>query len=152
MLITPSRAEPSRLGRRHIVACTLAGRATRGTPSLEWSLHAEVYLARPDAMAIAHTHSPAAIARSFDRSALWTETEEAPYLGWGPIPVAPWRPPGSLELAAAALATLGSGSAVLLERHGVMANGRTPREALEHAAIVEHLARIDMMVKKQWTA
>lgn len=150
LLITPSRREPDLLRARDLVRLGADGRPrgrARWSPSQEWRLHAAIYRARPDVLAVVHTHSPVATARSFDPAPLLVRTEERTYLGLERVEVAPWRPAGGEELAASTVAALGDRGAALLARHGVVAVGSTPREALELAATVEHQAIIDRDVR-----
>jgi len=145
MLITPTRRHPEDLAPDDIVELSLDGLGA-GEPSLEWRLHAAVYRARPDVGAIVHTHSPHAVARSFDPSSLVVETEERVYLGLDRIDVAPPGGAGTPELARAAVRTLGSRPAVLLARHGVVGTGADPRSALEMCCAVEHQAQIALLL------
>ena len=148
MLITPTRVHPDDLTADRLVELGLDGTRADGGghPSIEWRLHAEVYRARPDVSAIVHSHSPHAIARSFDPSPVLVETEERTYLGLSQINVAEPARAGSLELARAAVAALGSLPAVLLGRHGAVAVGATPRDAVELATVVEHQAQVALLL------
>jgi L-fuculose-phosphate aldolase len=150
MLITPTRRAYATLRPRDVVALGLDGEPRDGAhrrPSTEWPLHAAIYRARPDIAAVVHTHSPYAMARSFDDAPIIVQTEERVYLGLTEIAVAASHPGGSPELAAAAVAALGRRPAVLLARHGVLAAATSPRAALETAAAVEHQAQIDWLLK-----
>ena len=142
MLITPTRVHPEDLTPESVVEIALDGQGGEG-PSLEWRLHAAVYEVRRDVAAIVHTHSPYAVARSFDPEPLIVDTEERVYLGLDRVEVAPPGDAGTPALARAAAAALGERDAVLLARHGVVATGQTPRDALELGATIEHLAIID---------
>lgn len=148
MLITPTRVHPDDLSAARLVELGFDGGhdASGELPSIEWRLHAEVYRARPDVAAIVHTHSPHAIARSFDPSPIVVETEERTYLGLTRINVAEPAPAGSAELARAAVAALGALPAALLARHGAIAVGGTPREAVELATVVEHQAQVALLL------
>lgn len=147
MLITPTRVHPDDLEPGDVVELGLDGAvAGPGSPSLEWRLHAAIYRARADVEAIVHTHSPHAVARSFDTNPVAVQTQERGYLGFDRIAVAAPVAAGSAELAEAAMAALAGAPAVLLSRHGVVAVGPTPRDALELASTVEHLSQIDLLV------
>jgi len=145
MLITPTRVHPDDLDPAQIVELTLDGHGT-ANPSLEWRLHAAIYQARSDVHAIVHTHSPHAVARSFDPTPLIVETEERTYLELDRVDVVPHAPAGSAELADAVAETLADRPAVLLARHGVIGTGPTPRDALEICCVVEHQAQIAYLV------
>ena len=143
MLITPTRVHPDDLRPEQVVALPLCGGT--GSPSLEWRLHAAVYCARPDVCAIAHTHSPYAVARSFDPAPLLVATEERDYLALDRIEVAPHAPAGSEALASTVVAALGARGVALLARHGVVGVGETPAEALEMCCVAEHQAQVDYL-------
>jgi len=147
MLLTPTRVHADDLTPESLVELTLAGAVSgEGRPSLEWRLHAAIYERRADVSAIVHTHSPYAVARSFDTAPVVVDTQERSYLGLEQIAVAPAVPAGSAELAEVAAAALGTAPAVLLSRHGVVAVGASPRDALELASTVEQLAQIALLV------
>jgi L-fuculose-phosphate aldolase len=147
MLITPTRVHPADLRPGDLVELGLDGAvAGPGSPSVEWRLHAAILRSRADVLAIVHTHSPHAVARSFDPAAVEVQTQEREYLGLDRIAVAPPVAAGTAELAEAAMTALAGAPAVLLARHGVVAVGRTPRDALELASTIEHLAQIDLLV------
>jgi L-fuculose-phosphate aldolase len=97
---------------------------------------------RSDIEAIAHTHSPYATARSFDPAPLVFRTEERNYLGINEVPVAPVVDAGSLRLARLASNLMLRADACLLAHHGVVAAGRTPRDAVELCATIEHQAHV----------
>ncbi len=117
-------------------------------PSLEWPLHAAIYGARGEVGAVVHTHSPHAIARSFDPAPLLVRTQERDYFGLDRIEVAAPCPPGSDDLAAVAVEALADRQAVLLSRHGVVTVAAAPREALELAVTVEHQAQISLLLAR----
>lgn len=146
LLITPTRRHPDELAPDDLVTVTLEGASDGGVPSLEWRMHAELYRARPDVGAIAHSHSPYAVARSFDPRPVVVQTEERSYFGLDRIEVARPAEAGSGELALAAVEALGARCAALLARHGAVAVGASPRDAVELCATVEQQAQIDWLL------
>jgi L-fuculose-phosphate aldolase len=140
MVITPTRRHPDDLEPVDLVELDLDGRSVDGDacPSLEWRLHAAVYRERPDVGAVVHTHSPHAVARSFDPAPLLIETEERTYFDLDRIEVAEPAPAGSEELARAVVRALGSRQVALLARHGSVGVGCDPRDALEMCCLAEH--------------
>jgi len=148
MLITPTRVHPEDLDPQQIVELSLDGHGA-GTPSLEWPLHAAIYGARADVGAIVHTHSPYAVARSFDPAPLIVATEERTYLHLDQVNVVPPGDAGSAELAEHAAQTLAHRPAALLARHGVIGTGATPHDALEICCTVEHQAQIAHLLQTQ---
>ncbi|MBD0283566.1 MAG: DUF1152 domain-containing protein, partial [Thermoleophilaceae bacterium] len=104
-------------------------------PSSERRVHVAVYAARPEARAIVHTHSGYATAWSSLGEPLFTSA-----LG-DAVHSAEWAPPGSEEIAGAAVAALGPRPGVLLARHGVLGVGAAPAHALAICAAIEREAR-----------
>lgn len=111
-------------------------------PSSEWRMHAAVYQARADVMAVVHTHSP--YAATF--ACLREEIPAVHYLlafAGRKVPLAPYATYGSEELARAAVTTLGNEfHAVLLATHGLLAVGRDLGHAFTVAEETEFVARI----------
>jgi ribulose-5-phosphate 4-epimerase/fuculose-1-phosphate aldolase len=116
-------------------------------PSSERRVHLAVYAARPDARAIVHTHSVHATAWSFLGEPLDTGTEELEHAAGGAIQTAPYAATGSEEIAELCVDALGDRRAVLLGRHGVVALGGTPAEALVTSQAVERQAEIAWLVR-----
>lgn len=142
--ITPSGVPYERLGPRMVVALDPSGRALFGSaiPSSEWKLHVLIYREVEGARAVVHTHSPYATAAAV-RGELPLVTDEAKLRFPRGIPVARPAPPGTWELARAAVEALGEGSgACLLRHHGAVAVGGSLAEALSRALAVEEAARI----------
>jgi L-fuculose-phosphate aldolase len=131
ILITPSALPYEEMTFDDLVTLGPDGAVVAGDcqPSSEWRVHVAVYVARPDARALVHTHSEHATA--------WSEGEE-PLGRWL---TAPYFPSGSDEIATAAVAALGDRDAVLLGRHGVLAVGASPAAALDVCVAVEEAAR-----------
>jgi len=151
LIIKPTRWRYSDLQVPDLVALDLAGGVLGGDlePSTEWRLHAAVYAARADVEAIVHTHSPFATAWSFGPEPLSLDSEDERYFGLGDVRVAAWAPAGSRELADAAVQALGEAPAALLARHGALAVGAAPRDALETASVVERQAELRWLVARR---
>lgn len=141
MIITPTRHDYGSLRGGDLVKVPLDAARPPDRASREWLLHQAIYRARSDVGGIVHTHSAYATAWGMDAEPL-PSLEEQVYFELGHVGTAPALPGGSPELARACVAALGQARAVLLARHGVVAVGATPREALVVAEAVEHLARI----------
>lgn len=115
-------------------------------PSSDLAIHLAVYAARPDVEAIAHAHLPASMALTLagelpDPAAL-PETE----LLLPRLPFVALGVPGSADLAARVAAAFAeppepSPTAVLLERHGAIAVGSDPTQAVDRLELVEVLCR-----------
>jgi len=146
--ITPAGRRKDELVPEDIVVVAIEpepGEARRAVrPSSDLAIHRAVYTARPDVTAVAHAHLPASLALTsagvVPDPAILPETAAA----LPRLPYVPYREPGSPALAAAVAAAL-SGSwaagAVLLERHGAVAVGRSIDEAVDRLELVELLCR-----------
>lgn len=115
-------------------------------PTSDLAIHLAAYDARPDINAFAHAHLPAAMALTFagevpDPAELPETAILLPRLPFVSLGV-----PGSPELAARVAAALIEGpdplaTAVLLERHGAVAIGDHPAQAVDRLELVEVLSR-----------
>jgi L-fuculose-phosphate aldolase len=119
-------------------------------PSIEHNLHRLVYLARPDAIAIVHSHSLYATTLSASKLRCGipaTLGEIAHYLG-GPIRLAEFGPPGSMDLAQSVVRSLGREThGVLLKNHGALAVGKDLAQALDFAQLIEMGAQSYILVQ-----
>ena len=144
-VITPSGLPYAAMTEADLVECapdeTVLG---QGRPSSEWRLHAAIFRARPDAMAVVHTHSPRATALSCARRPIPPIHYMITLAGAGGrhgIPCAAHATFGTEELAQACITALGGElRAVLLANHGVVALGATLAGAVALAREVENLA------------
>ena len=115
-------------------------------PTSDLTIHLAIHAARPDVVAVAHAHLPASmgltLAGEIPDPAALPETAlllpRLPYLTLGI--------PGSAELAARVAAALTEppdplATAVLLERHGAVAVGGEPAQAVDRLELVEVLCR-----------
>ena len=127
--ITPAGREYGSLKSEDVVIVDLNGQvvfqASGRTASSEMPLHLAIYQARPDIMAIVHTHSVHASACAVAHKPIPPVIEDIVQLAGGEITLAPYALPGTQELAAHAAATLGSKQAVLLANHGAVCCGTT---------------------------
>lgn len=141
MLITPSGLPYVRMTPADIVSLGLEGEVRSGAkPSSEWPFHAAIYAARPDAMAIVHTHSPKATALACTRRPIPAFHYMIAYCGGHDIRCADYATFGTPELAESVVRGLEGRKAVLLANHGVVAIGATLEGAYAIAAEVENLA------------
>ena len=113
-------------------------------PSSEALMHLAAYEVRPDVCAIVHTHSPFALVFAALERPIPGLVLEAAHLRCegGSVPVAPFAPQGTAELADSVRAPLRKGDALLLARHGALTVGASLDEALLKAAYVEELAEV----------
>jgi len=142
-LVTPSAMPYERMQPDDLVFVD-AGGAFHGDqkPSTEWPLHRGVYRARPEAGAVAHTHSPHATTLACLRRAIPPFHYEVAFAGGSDIRCSRYATFGTQELSDAAVTALDGRRACLLANHGVVALGATLGEAVELAEKVEALARM----------
>ncbi|WP_297437912.1 aldolase [Thermococcus sp.] len=126
-----------------VAVITMDGRQVSGVrPSSEYRLHLMIYRERPDVRAVVHLHPPYSIVASNlieDELPIMTPEAEV-YLRR--IPVAPFRPAGTEELAETTVTEMGGFDAVLMARHGLVTVGRSLREAFYKAELVEESAKL----------
>ena len=143
MLITPTGIAPADLLAEHIVQMSLCGEAPQGqlTPSSEWQMHADVYAAKPEALAVVHCHSPYATILACARKPIPAMHYMVAAAGGNGIPLADYATFGSKALSEANLSALESTSACLLSNHGQLVFGPDLESALKLAELVEELAQ-----------
>ncbi|WP_456396344.1 aldolase [Thermococcus sp.] len=131
------------LSEQQVAVIDMNGKQLSGIrPSSEYRLHLAIYRERPDVKAIAHLHPPYSIAIStLLRGELPVITPEAEiYLRR--IPIAPFKPAGTQELADVVAEAMLHSDAVIMEKHGIVTAGRSLREAFYRAELVEESAKL----------
>lgn len=160
LLITPTGSSLSRVGPAELAVATVepappSGDPSDPVPSKELPLHRAVYAARPDAVAVVHLHSPAAVAAScLEPAALPRETATGPLpattpyqvMRLGDLPVAPFALPGSAALAAGVAALAADAPAMLLANHGSLVAGAHLPAALDLAEELEAAAQVVLLL------
>ncbi len=139
--ITPAGIPYRELVPSHIVTLPLDAPvvAMEPRPSSEWRMHAAIYRARPDVLAIVHTHSPRATALAAAGRGIPPFHYMIALVG-GDVRCMPYATFGTAELAESAVRGLQDRRACLLGNHGVMAIGSTLARAHAVAVEVENLA------------
>lgn len=148
--VTPSGMDYLTLTPADIVVVDMHGQVVDGTrrPSTETATHRTAYLRRPDVGGVVHTHSIYASAFACLGQPMPIISTELAMIVGATIRCAPYAHSGTQGFADAALDALGSEDLVVfLQNHGVLAVGRTLKEAyavavaLEEAAMIYYLAR-----------
>lgn len=149
VLITPSGMSYNILKPADLIVVGLDGEILSGDrkPTTEAFLHLAIYRARPDVMAVVHTHSTYASAYAVARTPLPPVTEELAQIVGGAVEVAGYALPGTAELAENAVAALGNRNAVLLANHGVVGVGPGLSEAITACRVVEKTAQVNTLAK-----
>jgi L-fuculose-phosphate aldolase len=148
--ITPRALPYEGMSEGDVVTLSLAGEVVEGgqEPSSERRVHLAIYAARPEIMAIVHTHSVHATAWSFLGGPLDNGTEELELVAGGPVRTAAQAAPGSDAIAQAAVEALEGRRAALLARHGVLGLGESPARALDVCAVVEQQAELAWLLRR----
>jgi L-ribulose-5-phosphate 4-epimerase len=163
LMIKPSGVPYEKLTPKHMVAVSLeTGRAVGGTlrPSSDTPTHLALYRAFPSIGGIVHTHSEYATAFAQARQPIrCMGTTHADYFR-GDVPVT--RPLSRAEVSqdyemktgGVIIETFATGRlspdevpAVLVANHGPFTWGPDPFKAIEHAEVLEYLARVEWRVR-----
>lgn len=149
MLITPSGCSAETLSEGSVVAMSLDGHVPQdgGTPSSEWSMHAAIYQAFPQAGAVVHAHADSCTALACLNEPLPGFHYMVTRFGGDDVRCAPYVTFGTPELARAAVAALEGRKACLLSNHGMVVHGRDADEALQDAVLLESLCRQYLMAR-----
>ncbi|MCL4425864.1 MAG: class II aldolase/adducin family protein [Firmicutes bacterium] len=131
-----------------LVALTGELLAGSGTPSVEINFHLGIYRERPDVGAVLHGHSTFATAFAVAGKTLPALTL-ASAEGLGEVPLVPYAPAGSQELAALVVQAFRSSNikAALLRRHGMVTVGKDLRQAFYLADLVEDTAKVALLAR-----
>jgi len=141
--ITPTSIEYDRMTPADIVVCDMDGAVLEGAraPSSETPLHVAVYQHREDINAIVHTHSKHATTLAILGMPIPAVHYIIASLNTTTVPVAPYATYGTPELAASVRDTFQAPcTAVLIANHGMVACGRTLKQAADGAETTEILA------------
>lgn len=141
--ITPSGVDYETIEPIDVVIIDMDGNVVSGEkkPSIEWKLHLAIYKAREDIRAIVHTHSTYATAFAIAQKGIPGSAEDLVQITGGDVRVTDYVLPGSKELGAQVVKALENRTACIMANHGCVAAGRSLKEALKTALIVEKSAK-----------
>ncbi len=144
LLVTPSGTAKAFLSPEELVVVDEQGRLLEGTrkPSSELAMHLEVLRRRPDVQAVVHAHPPSCIALSLFHSPRLNDVLPEVILSLGRIEIAPYARPQTAELARAVAGPIERCDAIILERHGTLAAGRSVADAYFATERIEHAAHV----------
>lgn len=145
MVIKPSGADYDSLTADDMVVCDLYGNLVDGAlnPSSDTAAHAYVYRHMPEVGGVVHTHSTYATAWAARGEPIpCVLTMIADEFG-GDVPVGPFALIGDDSIGRGIVETLrdSRSPAVLMRNHGPFTIGRTARDAVKAAVMVEDVAR-----------
>jgi len=146
--ITPSQMYKGSLTADDLVCIKPDGTVCAGsrTPSVEYQMHWASYQARPEATAAVHTHSPVVTAFGITNQTFPPINTDAIFLA--DTKIVPWYMPGSKELADAVGEALKASRGAILQCHGLMAAGKTMRDAATRVMMLEETARLVLYCKQ----
>lgn len=146
VVIKPSGMDYEKMRPSDMVATDLKGKVivnegdSKWRPSVDLPHHLYLYNHRPDIGGIIHTHSNYATSFALlGRSIPAYLTAIADEFG-GEIPCVPYIDNQGDNIGQAILKHIGQSPAVLLAHHGAFAVGKTPRDALKAAVMLEDVA------------
>jgi L-fuculose-phosphate aldolase len=144
MLVTPTGIVPDQLTAQGMVLIDAQGECAPGAmrPSSEWRMHWGILSRRADARAVVHCHSRHATTLACAGKTVPSLHYMVAVSGRAEIPLAPYHPFGSEELAAAVVDTLQGGYACLMANHGQIVAASSLARALAIAEEVEEQAAV----------
>lgn len=148
MAITPSGIDFFEIREEDIVVVDASGCVVEGsrTPSSEWQMHLETYLARRDMDAVIHAHTTYATALAVNRTPL-RATHYMVAVAGPDVRVAEYATYGTPELAHNAVAAMNERRAVLLANHGILAGAEDLLNAFNVIEEVEYCAKVYCIAK-----
>jgi len=140
---TPSGCRMANVRPDELVIADAAGNliAGEGRVSSEFFTHLAAYEERPDIRAVVHAHPPVAVAFTLAGRSLEEPVLPEVVFALGGIPTAPYAPPGTREGGEAIRGLIRDCDAVMLDRHGAIAVGRTVMDAYLRMEKLEHAAQ-----------
>ncbi len=150
MLITPAGLSKGMLEPEDIVVADMRGRKLEGRHSVssEAQMHVRIYSMRPDVGGICHGHPPTATGFAVAGIAMDQPVMAETAVVLGAVPVAPYATPGTPELAASLEPFVMDHDAILMANHGVVCYGSDLLQAYLNMELVEHAAKILMVVRQ----
>lgn len=149
VVITPTSVDRELLTPRDMIVMDLDATVIENLsglkPTSESLMHLMIYRQRPEATAIAHTHSAYATTFALLNKPIPAIVYEVANLGLtkGRVPVAPYGRPGTTDLADSVIESCKEADCFLLEKHGAVAlDDRDIYEAFLKAAYIEELAEL----------
>jgi L-ribulose-5-phosphate 4-epimerase len=143
VVIKPSGVPYGELTPENMVVVDLDGKVIAGLlkPSSDTFAHVFIYRHRPEINGVVHTHSTFATAWAAAGKPIPAVLTAISDEFGGPIPIGAYAKIGGDEIGKEIIRSIGSSPAILMKNHGVFTIGKTPREAVKAAVMVEDVAR-----------
>ncbi|NPV60298.1 MAG: class II aldolase/adducin family protein [Actinobacteria bacterium] len=144
VVITPTLVSKGFMRPAQLLAVNLEGEVLRGEgyPTTETPMHLRLYRERADIGGVVHAHPPMATSFAVAGKPLDLHLIPEAVVFLGEVPLVPFHPPGSPELAEAIVPYLDDYDAVLLENHGVLCWGSDVEQAYHRLETVEFCAQV----------
>ena len=155
-LMTPTGSTMGDLDPARLAKLDDAGNHVSGDkPTREDFLHLAMYEERPKTGAVVHLHSTHSVAVScladIDPANVLPPITAYYVIKIGTLPLIPFYPPGSLDLAKAVREMASKHHAVLLANHGPVVAGTSLRDAVTATEELEETAKLFLMLKDMKT-
>ena len=144
VVLTPSSTPYDTMTVDDLVTCTPDGEVVDGhrSPTTEKALHLTVLRAYPELGATMHCHAKHVTMFAITHQPIPAVVEEFDVYVGGDVACTEYRETGTQELADEVARTMADRAAVVMANHGLFCAGRSPRDALHIAALVERTAEI----------
>jgi len=149
VLITPAALDKGNISAEQIAIVSMEGEnlSREFRPSIETSMHLEIYKERNDVRAVVHAHPVyASLFTTIKRKVNTHLIAEARYMLGEPV-VAEYALMGTTELARVAAEASSNSNVVLLKNHGVLAVGKTLLEAFDRMEVLENCAKMTFLTE-----
>ena len=151
-LMTPSGSCLGRLDPARIAKIDKHGNHVSGDkPTIETPLHMAMYEMRATSNAIVHLHATHSVAvsclKEVDHKNVLPPITAYYVMKIGTLPLVPFIPPGSVDLAKAVRELASDHHAVLLANHGPVVAGKTLADAVYATEELEETARLYLMLR-----
>jgi L-fuculose-phosphate aldolase len=150
IIITPTQLNKGSLTEEDLVVLRLDGTKIAGSrnASSENDLHRFIYSRRPDVHAVVHAHPTHATAFAAARVSLSVPVFPEVILTLGPVPLAEYATPSTLEVRDSIAPHVDTCNALLLANHGAVTMGATLEEAMSRMEKLEHFAQMIFLARQ----
>jgi L-fuculose-phosphate aldolase len=150
VVITPSSIHYTEMSSDDMLVLDMDGNVIEGNknPSIEFKMHLELYNTRQDVKAVVHTHSVYASAMAVLNEPLPPVIDETVTKLGSDIRVSEYAMPGTKDLAQNVRAAMENRSAAFIGNHGAVCIGKTLKEALHLAILLERTCRVYLIAKQ----
>jgi len=144
VVLTPSSLPYETMTVDDLAVCDLDGNVLEGerSPTTEKMLHLACLKAYDDIHSVIHCHAKFCTMFALTRQPIPCAIEEVEAFVGGDVPVAAYQFTGSQELADEVSKWVADRAAVLMANHGLLTVGKSPKDALKIANLVELTAEI----------